>query len=79
MKISPSGKKWTADPEFGAFVGAICRYSTVAELEGVWWYAACALCRDELCRLPISNRKEIEDFVENHQPEIAGCILGANA
>jgi hypothetical protein len=79
MRISASGKAWISEAEFGEFVNAIVRYSTAAELPAIEWYCAAALCRDELCRLPIANYKEIADFVTQHEQEIMGCIRGASA
>jgi hypothetical protein len=79
MKISPSGKKWTAEAEFGEFVAAIVRYTPADELEAIEWYCAAALCRDELCRLPISDFRELADFLSAHQSEIVGTIATASA
>jgi hypothetical protein len=79
MRISESGKAWTSEAEFGEFVGAIVRYSTADELEDIAWYIGACLCRDEKCRLVVADRKEITDFVTQHEQEIVGCISTASA
>jgi hypothetical protein len=79
MRISPSGKKWTDEAEFGQYVAAIIAYSSAAELESISWYVSACLCRDQACRLVVADRKEIEDFVTQHQQEIVATIACASA
>jgi hypothetical protein len=79
LKISQTGRRWATDPEFSAFVGAICRYTPAVGFEALTWYIAASLCCDSLCNLPISDYRELADFLENHQAEIAACIAGAEA
>ena len=69
----------TTAPDFAPYVAAIIGYGSGDEIDGALWYVATALCTDSLCHLPISTYKELADFVENHQSEIASCIAGASA
>ena len=79
MQISASGAKNTAEAEFGEYIAAIIGYTPAAGIEAVEWYIAASLCCDCLCNLPISNRQELEDFLEKHQSQIVGTIATASA
>jgi hypothetical protein len=79
MKISASGKMRTTEPDFAPYVAAILQYSPAAGIEAVTWYISTALCADSLCNLPISNYKELADFVSQHEPQIVACIAGTSA
>jgi len=79
MRISQTGRKWATDPEFGAFVAAIVKYTPAVGIEGITWYIAASLCCDSLSNLAISDYRELADFLSAHQSDIVGTIASASA